>query len=203
MENADAMDSAMLEGGWRENADFVRDRPRTLAALAFADERHAGQRREIDGAPFVTHPVEVASMLYDAGYPDNVVAAGVLHDVLEDTTAQRSELERRFGAEVTDLVAAVTDDPSISDPAERKAALRLQVAQAGDAAAVVFAADKVSKARELRQLAQRGPLGPQAKLRRDHYRESLAMLEALIPGHDLVARLRIELAEIEASATGA
>ena len=188
----------MLESARRGDAEFVRDLPRTRAALAFADERHAGQKREVDGAPFVTHPLEVASLLHKAGYPDDVVASGVLHEVLEDTSAQRSELESRFGPEVARLVAAVTDDPSIADPAERKAALRLQVAQAGDAAAVVFAADKVSKARELRQLAQRGPLGPQGQVRMEHYRESLAMLDGLIPGHDLVARLRTELTAIEA-----
>jgi (p)ppGpp synthase/HD superfamily hydrolase len=201
VENQDAMDSAMLESARRGDADFVRELPRTRAALAFADERHAGQLREIDGAPFVTHPLEVACFLQAAGYEDEVVAAGVLHDVIEDTNAQRSDLERRFGSEVARLVAAVTDDPSIADAAERKAALRLQVAQAGEAAAVIFAADKVSKARELKQLARRGPLGPQAQLRLEHYRESLSMLDGLIPGHDLVKRLRSELAELEASAT--
>ena len=97
-------------------------------------------------------------------------------------------------------MAAVTDDPEISDPAERKAALRLQVAQAGESAAVVFAADKISKARELRQLAQRERLDEEAQLRLFHYRESLAMLEERLPAHPLVTRLRAELAELEASA---
>jgi (p)ppGpp synthase/HD superfamily hydrolase len=200
MENEDAMDSAMLESARRGEAGFVQGLPRTRAALAFAEERHAGQRREIDGAPFVTHPLEVACLLHEAGYGDDVVAAGVLHDVVEDTTAERADLEERFGPEVARLVAAVTDDPQIADPAERKAALRLQVAQAGESAAVVFAADKISKARELRQLAQREQLDKEAQLRLDHYRESLAMLEELIPGHQLVARLRVELTELEASA---
>jgi (p)ppGpp synthase/HD superfamily hydrolase len=200
MENGDAMDSAMLESARRGEAGFVQGLPRTQAALAFADERHAGQQRKIDGAPFVTHPVEVACLLHEAGYGDDVVAAGVLHDVLEDTTAERADLEESFGPEVARLVAALTDDPEIADPAERKAALRLQVAQAGENAAVVFAADKVSKARELRQLAQRERLGKEAQLRLDHYRESLAMLEELIPRHALVIRLRAELAELKASA---
>ena len=136
MENEDAMDSAMLESARRGEAGFVQGLPRTRAALSFADERHAGQQREIYGAPFVTHPLEVACLLHEAGYGDDVVAAGVLHDVVEDTTAERGDLEERFGREVARLVAAVTDDPEISDPAERKAALRLQVAQAGESAAV-------------------------------------------------------------------
>jgi (p)ppGpp synthase/HD superfamily hydrolase len=194
------MDSTMLESARRGEAGFVQGLPRTRAALAFAEERHAGQQRELDGAPFVTHPLEVACLLHEAGYGDDVVAAGVLHDVVEDTTAERADLEERFGPEVARLVAALTDDPGIADPAERKAALRLQVADAGESAAVVFAADKVSKARELSQQAQREPLGANARLRLDHYRESLTMLEELIPEHPLVIRLRAELAELEASA---
>ncbi|MGH2714127.1 MAG: HD domain-containing protein [Thermoleophilaceae bacterium] len=130
--------------------DFVERSPLTREALRFANERHAGQTRELDDLPFVTHPVEVACLLHEAGYSDEVVAAGVLHDVLEDTDAEHGELEARFGRRVADLVDAVSDDPSIEDRAERKAALRLQVARAGECAAALFAADKVSKARELR-----------------------------------------------------
>ena len=178
--------------------DFRRPLPRTQAALRFAGERHAGQRREVDGAPFVTHPVEVATMLEQCGYRDEVVAAGVLHDVLEDTDAKRPEIQERFGAEVAALVAAVTDDPSIADPAERKAALRLQVANAGEEAAAIFAADKVSKAHELRVLGERRELPDSAGLRIEHYKESLEMLNELIPGHVLVARLRTEVEAINA-----
>ena len=192
------MDSEALNSGRRGDARVVSGLPRTLAALEFADEHHAGQRREVDGAPFVMHPLEVAGLLHEGGYADDVVAAGVLHDVLEDTSAQRSDLEEGFGPEVARLVAAVTDDPSIEDPAERKAALRLQVAQAGDCAAVIFAADKVSKARELRLMTTRRRLGREAQLKLDHYRESLDMLTELIPEHQLVAQLRMELEAIEA-----
>jgi (p)ppGpp synthase/HD superfamily hydrolase len=92
--------------------DFVERSPLTRDALNFANERHAGQTRDLDDLPFVTHPVEVACLLHEAGYPDAVVAAGVLHDVLEDTDAERSELESRFGARVAELVDAVSDDPS-------------------------------------------------------------------------------------------
>jgi (p)ppGpp synthase/HD superfamily hydrolase len=178
--------------------DFVERSPLTRDALAFADARHAGQTRDLDSIPFVTHPVEVACLLHEAGYSDQVVAAGVLHDVLEDTDAERTELEQRFGREVAELVEAVSDDPTIEDHAERKAALRRQVANAGESAAAVFAADKVSKARELRVRVSRGGLehGDGAKI--DHYEQSLAMLNELIPGHELVDQLRMELESVHA-----
>jgi (p)ppGpp synthase/HD superfamily hydrolase len=163
--------------------DFVERSPLTREALAFADARHED----------VTHPVEVACLLHEAGYSDAVVAAGVLHDVLEDTDAEPSDLVHRFGVEVAGLVRAVSDDPTIEDEAERKAALRLQVARGGDSVAAVFAADKVSKARELRGRmgSGRSERGDRAKL--EHYEASLEMLAELLPEHPLVGMLREHL----------
>jgi (p)ppGpp synthase/HD superfamily hydrolase len=178
--------------------DFVQRSPLTRDALDFANNRHAGQTRDIGDLPFVTHPVEVACLLHEAGYSDEVVAAGVLHDVLEDTDADRRELEVRFGRGVADLVEAVTDDPSIEDRAERKAALRRKVAEAGECAAVVFAADKVSKARELRFRVSRGRFQRADDGKLEHYEASLAMLDDLIPGHDFVLQLRMEVEAVHA-----
>jgi (p)ppGpp synthase/HD superfamily hydrolase len=176
--------------------DFVERSPLTRDALDFAASRHAGQTRDIESIPFVTHPVEVACLLHEAGYSDEVVAAGVLHDVLEDTDVERPELEERFGHAVAALVAAVSDDPSIEDDAERKAALRDQVAHAGDEAAAVFAADKVSKARELRARARHGRFQRSDESKLGHYQASLELLEELIPGHPLVEQLREELGSL-------
>jgi (p)ppGpp synthase/HD superfamily hydrolase len=183
--------------------DFVERSRLTRDALDFADRRHAGQTRDIDDLPFVTHPLEVACLLHEAGYSDEVVAAGVLHDVVEDTDASLDEVEARFGRRVAELVDAVTNDPAIEDEAERRAALRLQVARAGECAAVVFAADKVSKAREMRIRAGRGRFErskDRGKL--EHYEESLDMLAELIPDHDLVRQLRLELEALRALPAG-
>jgi (p)ppGpp synthase/HD superfamily hydrolase len=174
-------------------ARFIERSPLTRAALAYAEGRHSGQTRDLDEIPFVTHPLEVACLLHEAGYSDEVVAAGVLHDVLEDTAAQPADLDARFGTAVTWLVTAVSDDPSIEDPVERKAALRRQVAEAGDRAASIFAADKISKARELRDRIGRGGFEEADRAKVEHYEQSLDMLAELIPGHDLVDRLRLEL----------
>ena len=181
-------------------SDFVERSPLTREALSFADERHAGQTREIDGdIPFVTHPIEVASLLHKAGYADEVVAAGVLHDVLEDTDAEPGDLEERFGPEVAQLVTAVSDDPSINDDTRRKAALRQQVSEAGERAAVIFAADKVSKARELRIRVARGGRFQRADWGKiEHYEASLEMLRRQLPGHPLVGRLATQLEALHA-----
>jgi hypothetical protein len=144
------------------------------------------------------HPVEVASLLERGGYPDHVVAAAVLHDVLEDTDVERTELEGRFGRAVGDLVAAVSDDPAISDEEARKDELRERVRRTGGYALAVYASDKVSKVRELRYLLAEGlsPDEAESKLRR--HSKSLLMLEKELPGNRLVKLLRFELESLEA-----
>ena len=177
---------------------FVDGLPLTEVALAYAADVHRGQRRDVDGAPFILHPQEVASLLYYAGAPDHVVAAGVLHDVIEDTTAVAGDLRARVGNRVTALVLAVSEDDRIADYAARKAALRAQVASSGPEALLLFAADKVSKVRELRLAAERGATRDAAtteKLR--HYQRSLEVLRDLEPGASLVQRLSDELDSLD------
>src|SRR4051794_3440696 len=78
---------------------LVAGLPTTRRALEFAAARHSGQRRDADEAPFILHPLEVAQLLKGRGYPDHVIAAAVLHDVVEDTPVEFSELERQFGGD--------------------------------------------------------------------------------------------------------
>src|ERR1700744_3995826 len=106
----------------------------TLDALAYAVPHRAGQRRAADGAPFAMHPIEVATLLADVGAPDHVVAAGVLHDTIEKTSTEPEDLRERFGARVSALVVALSEDPAISGYNARKAALRDQVEGAGEEA---------------------------------------------------------------------
>jgi HD domain len=173
--------------------------PQTQAAIEYAERMHAGQRRT-DGTPFVMHPLEVGSLLYHVGAPDPLVAAGVLHDLLEKTTASEEDLRREFGPQITRLVLAVSDDDRIRGFAKRKAALRRQVASAGDDALMLFAADKLSKVRELRREPIDPPAAGSPGRRRElrarrlkHYQRSLALLEERLPHSPIVTALRDEL----------
>jgi hypothetical protein len=162
---------------------------------------HASQRRA-DGTPFILHPLEVASLLYDVGAPDHLIAAGVMHDLIEKTHVSAVDLSERFGTRITGLVLAVSDDDQIAGYTKRKAALRQQVAAASDEALTLFAADKVSKARELRRETAADPDDSptprtvrQLRARRlKHYHRSLALLEERLPASPLVRELREELA---------
>jgi len=97
---------------------FLRDLPQSREAVEFARERHGAQRRESDGAPFLLHPLEAASMLDRAEFPDPVVAAAVLHDVLEDTDVREAELECRFGSDVRSSCCGSSSRPSTNFPPE-------------------------------------------------------------------------------------
>lgn len=178
---------------------FVRTLPLTREALASAARLHDGQRREVDGAPFLIHPLEVASLLYNTGHADIVVASGVLHDAVEDTPVDVNDIGSRFGEEVCALVAAMTEDPAIDDYVERKAALRRQIADAAPEAAAIYAADKVTKVRELRaQAAQDREMLDASTKKLDHYTASLEMLEEIARDHPLVRQLRFELEMLRA-----
>jgi (p)ppGpp synthase/HD superfamily hydrolase len=183
----------------RLRPSFLAGAPLASVALGFAVDRHAGQLREGDRAPYVLHPLEVGFLLRSAGYPDHVVAAGVLHDVLEQTDADQAELYKRFGSRVARIVEVVSEDASILDERARKAALRAQVAGGPLEAGAVFAADKVSKARELRMKLSSGPGGDEIEHRLEHYRASLWMLEPMLGARDVLwSQLRFELETLDA-----
>jgi (p)ppGpp synthase/HD superfamily hydrolase len=175
---------------------FADGLPLTRRALEFAAERHEGQRRDADDAAFILHPLEVAQLLRTGGYPDEVVAAGVLHDSLENTDATPLELEQRFGSQVAALVCAVSEPSPLGSYAERKARLRDAVSYADHDVAVVYAADKVAKARELRMKLARdwsAAASQETAEKLDHYWASLALLERLLVDDPLVGQLRFEL----------
>jgi (p)ppGpp synthase/HD superfamily hydrolase len=78
-------------------------------ALEFAAVAHRTQVRKGTRTPYISHPACVALLLTRAGLDDEVVAAGVLHDVVEDSDATPGEIRRLFGPRVARLVGALTE----------------------------------------------------------------------------------------------
>jgi (p)ppGpp synthase/HD superfamily hydrolase len=120
-------------------------------ALDFAARRHSAQRRKgPGGAPYVNHLIEVVRLLaVVAGVQDaEVLAAGALHDVLEDTATTREELLELFGERVCNLVQSLTDDRTL--PRERRRAIVLQhLPLAEEVVRLVKLADLTSNIAEL------------------------------------------------------
>jgi (p)ppGpp synthase/HD superfamily hydrolase len=152
-------------------------------ARAFVEEAYRARSAE-DGKS-AEHPLAAARLLRDEGEPPHLVVAGLLHDVLEDTGVNAGEVKERFGPEVTRLVQALTQDPSISDYGERKAALRRQILEAGRDAATVALADKTAKLGSERARPK--------DIQLDHYRATLRGIEERYGRSSLSERLRREL----------
>ena len=172
---------------------FVDELPITGDALEYAAARHTGQHRSGDRAPFILHPLEVAQLLRGRDYPDEVVAAGVLHDVIEDAGVGQSEITRRFGPRVAELVGAVTEPSSEGSYGERKARLRDAISRADPDAVAIYAADKVAKLRELRIVIATTPDYEPDQAQLDHYWSSLELLEDRDIATPLIRQLRFEL----------
>jgi len=85
----------------RTNEKMLRE------AYAFGEEMHEGQFRH-SGEPYFTHPVAVTMILADQQMDDATLVTALLHDTIEDTKASFSEVERRFGREIAELVDGVT-----------------------------------------------------------------------------------------------
>jgi (p)ppGpp synthase/HD superfamily hydrolase len=120
-------------------------------AADFAAQRHKDQRRKGSGqVPYINHLADVACLLAATtkGTDAELVAAGWLHDTVEDTATTSAELVTAFGKDVAALVAEVTDDKSLPK-AERK---RLQVVKTPGKtprAKMIKLADLTSNLREL------------------------------------------------------
>ncbi|MEM8680985.1 MAG: HD domain-containing protein [Planctomycetota bacterium] len=88
-------------------------------ALSFATRAHLGQTRKGSGLPYVVHTVDVAKRLGDAGIKDDdVIMAGLLHDVVEDTEIELETVAREFGARAAGFVQEMTFDESQQSKAE-------------------------------------------------------------------------------------
>src|SRR3954452_6256718 len=83
--------------------------PTLERALRWAAQCHQGQRRKGSDTPYIQHPMAVALILDRAGFPEDVVVAGLLHDVVEDTDATEDQVRTRFGPAVAELVRHATE----------------------------------------------------------------------------------------------
>lgn len=90
-------------------------------AYEFAKNAHEGQVRKFTGNPYIGHPVEVAEILSEYSDDPEVIAAGLLHDVVEDTDHTLDEIRELFGDRVATLVENMTD---VSKPEDGNRATR-------------------------------------------------------------------------------
>jgi (p)ppGpp synthase/HD superfamily hydrolase len=172
-------------GGPDSPPDFVGGSALLEGAYQMAVSAHHGPRRR--GDTEIGHPVAVARLLHENDFPEVVVAAALLHDVVEDTDTELGEIEARFGGEVAQLVGEMTEDETITAYRERKAEHRGRVA-GNSCVAAIYAADKLAKVRRLNEMGKQ----PEAE-RLEHYRRTLVELREAEPSLPFLSELAEEL----------
>lgn len=86
-----------------------KDNELLIKAIDYANKMHAGDTRKGTDMPYIVHPLEVMHNLYLMQASKTLMAAGVLHDVVEDTDATIGDIEKEFGSVVAELVNSHTE----------------------------------------------------------------------------------------------
>jgi (p)ppGpp synthase/HD superfamily hydrolase len=135
-----------------ENGPDIVENAARIAVIA-----HKEQKRKDGDTPYVVHPFMVAFTLARYGFRNEVVAAALVHDVLEDTDFPEDELREAIGEETFAIVQAVTNDPALEWEAQRMRYIET-VRNGPDGALAVSLADKLHNMKNLLTAhAEQGP----------------------------------------------
>ena len=121
-------------------------------AMIFAAGAHDGMHRKGTNVPYIVHPAEVAAIASTMTDDPEVLAAAVLHDVMEDCGVSGQELAQRFGARVAELVRSETQqhcgDPDKTWEMRKRAAIE-QIARGDRDAKIIALSDRLSNMRAI------------------------------------------------------
>jgi len=149
-------------------------------AIWFATQAHAGQTRKYTGEPYVNHPVEVMQLVSTVTDDPEILAAAVLHDVVEDTPATIMNIKIGFNRRVAELVDDLTDvsKPEDGNRATRKELDRQHTAKASPDAKTIKLADLISNSRSI--------VKDDPNFAKVYMKEKAALLEVLTEGNTIL-----------------
>lgn len=125
-------------------------------AISFATKAHIKQFRKTDPLlPYIYHPISVGFILIKAGFDDDIVVAGILHDVVEDSGITAEEIESEFTRKVKEIVLAVSENKEDSWE-KRKADYIEKVSNSSLGVKAVAVADKLHNIHNLIKLIKDG-----------------------------------------------
>ena len=109
-------------------------------AMLFA-AKHFNESCHNFGKPVYFHCIKVGMTLFDLGYEEKIIVAGILHDLLEDTDCTSKDIKEAFGEEMAALVEVLSFNPSIEDKFLQSKAMIDECVKAGRDALVVKCMD--------------------------------------------------------------
>lgn len=122
-------------------------------AVLFATKAHEGQERKYTGEPYIRHPVAVAEIIKTVPHTEEMLAAAILHDVVEDTSVELVEITDVFGQEVSDIVYYLTDisRPEHGNRKTRKTIDAKHYARGPAEAQTIKVADLIDNTKDIRK----------------------------------------------------
>ena len=125
-------------------------------AIIFATKAHSGANRKGKQTPYILHPLETLTIVASLTDDEEVQAAAVLHDTVEDTDITRGEIEEKFGNRVAELVASESENKREDLPSEDTWIIRKQemidhLRNASRETKLICLGDKLSNIREMKR----------------------------------------------------
>jgi len=163
-------------------------------ALKFSTAAHAAvnQKRKYTGEDYIVHPIAVSNLVKENGGTDEMIAAALLHDTVEDTNVTREQIAEEFGWKVFKLVVELTDvtKPEDGNRATRKAIEAKRLGMASKEAQTIKLADLIDNTKTI--------LKYDPKFAKVYIQEKIALLEAMdkVHGTDLYMKANLQLQEM-------
>ena len=163
-------------------------------ALKFSTAAHAAvnQKRKYTGEDYIVHPIAVSNLVKENGGTDEMIAAALLHDTVEDTNVTREQIAEEFGWKVFKLVVELTDvtKPEDGNRATRKAIEAKRLGMASKEAQTIKLADLIDNTKTIFKY--------DPKFAKVYIQEKIALLEAMdkVHGTDLYMKANLQLQEM-------
>ena len=154
----------------------MKDTPLINKAKMLAGKAHEGQFRKYSGMPYIVHPIEVATIVQTVEHSDEMIAAALLHDVVEDTEYSFDDIAKEASPEVADLVKGLTDvsKPEDGNRKVRKAIDKDHLAEQNAEVQTIKLADVISNSQDIK--------ANDPKFAKVYIEEMKALLEVLTKG---------------------
>ena len=154
----------------------MKDTPLINKAKMLAGKAHEGQFRKYSAMPYIVHPIEVATIVQTVEHSDEMIAAALLHDVVEDTDYSFEDIAKEVSPEVADLVKGLTDvsSPQDGNRKVRKAIDKDHLAEQNAEVQTIKLADVISNSQDIK--------ANDPKFAKVYIEEMKALLEVLTKG---------------------
>ena len=154
----------------------MKDTPLINKAKMLAGKAHEGQFRKYSGMPYIVHPIEVATIVQSVDHTDEMIAAALLHDVVEDTDYSFEDIANEVSPKVAELVKGLTDvsNPQDGNRKIRKAIDKDHLAEQNAEVQTIKLADVISNSQDIK--------ANDPKFAKVYIEEMKALLEVLTKG---------------------